>query len=291
MRGGGWAVGTKGSKSFIEKLQELDVRYVYVLVLLVITVPILRPIGIPPGKTSPETLGLYRYIDELPSKSVILMIADQSPAAAAECQPGMLAIMYHTVAKGLRVLFYASRTDAIPYIDDVMVKVLGKTSDHPDYGKLYVNLGYIPQAEVGLTGLASDVFFTNKDAYGNDLRSMEFFEDLPKKDASDWKLAIYFGASSLDWVVRQVTDPYGCPTGGGVAAVLVTRIYPYYPHSVIGFLSGLKGSAEYELMIQKPAEAAAGMDAQSLGHLAIVIMIVLGNIGYLASRLKSQGGA
>ena len=284
-------MGIKGSKSLSKTLQELDVRYVYVLVLLVITIPILRPIGIPPGKTSPETLGLYRYIDGLPPRSVILMIADQSPAAAAECQPGMLAVLHHTVARGLRVLFYASRTDAIPYIDDAMMKVLGKTSNHPDYSKLYVNLGYIPQSEVGLTGLASDVFFTNKDAYGNDLREMEFFEDLPKKDASDWKLAIYFGASSLDWVVRQVTDPYGCPTGGGVAAVLVTRIYPYYPHSVIGFLGGLKGSAEYELLVQRPGEAAAGMDAQSLGHLAIVIMIVLGNIGYFVSRAKPKGGA
>lgn len=285
-------MGTKGSRSLYDKLHDMDVRYVYLVVLLVVSAPILYPLGLPVGTIGKETLGLYNYIDELPPRSVILLIADQSPAAAAECQPGMIANMHHIIAKGHRILFYASRTDAPPFIEDAMKQVLGRSSDHPDYGKLYVNLGFIPQTEVGLAGLAADVFFTTTDAYGNDLRSMEFFQDLPNKNAGDWKLAIYYGASAVDWVVRQVTDVYpNCKTGGGVAAVLSSRVYPYYPHSVIGFLTGLRGSAEYEILVRRPGEAAAGMDAQSLGHLAIIIMILLGNIGYYASRGKPRGGA
>ncbi len=291
MRGAGWDVGSE-AKSIYERLQELDPRYVYLLVIIVISLPLLRPIGIPLGMISGETLELYRYIDTLPPGSVILMIADQSPAAAAECQPGMLALFQHAVNKGLRVMFFAARTDAVPFISEAFIKVLGKESEHPDYGKRYVNLGFIPQYEVGLTALAANLLYTTRDAYGKELKDMEFFSDLPNKNAKDLKLAIYYGASAVDWVVRQLTDPYGVPAGGGVAAVLASRIYPYYPDKVVGFLTGLKGSAEYEVLVKRPGEAVAGMDAQSLGHLAIVIMVILGNIGYAFSRRgrASRGG-
>lgn len=278
------------TKSLYAKLQEMDVRYVYLLMLIVISAPVLKPIGLPLGTISTETTRLYQYINNLKSRDIIVMEADQSPAAAAECQPAMVANLYHAVSKGLRVLFFCPRTDAVPFVEDAMKLVLGASSDHPNYGKLYVNLGYLPQGEIGLAGLASNIFFTNRDAYGNDLRAMEFFKDLPNKNARDWKLIIYYGASEADHDVRQVTDPYGCPTGGGVAAVLVTRMYPYYPDKIIGFQTGLRGAAEYELLVKRPGEAAAGMDAQSLGHLAIVIMVVIGNIGYYASRKKPSEG-
>lgn len=277
---------TEEKKSIFDKLEAADVRYIYLLVLIAISVPILKPFGLPMGPISGETMGLYNFIDKLPPRSVVCIIADQSPAAAAEVQSGQDAILRHLVAKGLRVLFYAPRTDALPFIDKSMVAVIGAASDHKDYGKLYANVGFIPEYEVGLTGLAGNLFFTGKDAYGKDLKTMEFFQDLPTKTAKDWSLAIYFGASSVDWVIRQVTDPYGPPTGGGVAAVLVSRMYPYYPHKLIGFLSGLKGSAEYEILVRVPGEAAAGMDAQSFGHMAIIIMIILGNIGYAVKRSR-----
>jgi len=46
------------------------------------------------------------------------------------------------------------------------------------------------------------------------------------------------------------------------------------------------GAAEYEVLVGRPGEAAGGMDAQSLGHLAIVITVIIGNIGYFASGGK-----
>jgi len=290
MRGGGWAVQqSEKSASLWEKLQELDVRYVYLLVWIVVSIPILKPLGLPLGSISEETMLLYDFIDHLPPRSIVVMIADQGPAAATECQPGMVAIFRHCVEKDLRVLFFASRTEAVPFIEQCMIDVLGASKDHPDYGKLYVNLGFIPQYEIGLSALAANIFYTTTDTYGNSLKSMEFFKDLPTGTAKDWSLAIYFGNSNVDWVVRQVNDPYGCAVAGGVGAVLVSRIYPYYPQQVIGFLTGLRGSAEYEVLVGKPGSAVAGMDAQSLAHLAIIVMIIIGNIGYFVSKRRIGG--
>jgi hypothetical protein len=39
--------------------------------------------------------------------------------------------------------------------------------------------------------------------------------------------------------------------------------------------------------VGKPGTAMRGMDAQSLGHIAIIVFIVLGNILYFASRKKT----
>jgi len=286
MRGGGWVVESKKPETIWEKIQNIDVRYIYLLVWIAVSVPILRPIGIPLGKYSAETLGLYNFLDKLPPGSIVVLIDDQSPAAAAECYPSELAIFQHCVNKGLRVLFFAARTEAVPYIESTMKTILGASKDHPDYGKKYVNLGYIPQYEVGLAALAANVFYTGKDAYGNDLKTMPFFQDLPTGTAKDWAIAIYFGNSSVDWVVRQLTDVYGTKVGGAVGAVLVSRMYPYYPDKIIGFCNGLRGAAEYEILVKRPGEGAAGMDAQSLGHLVTVIFIIIGNIGYFLSRRR-----
>ena len=278
-------------KSWAVKLQEIDIRWVYLLVFIVISIPVLKPMGLPLGTMMRETTGLYTFIDKLPPRSIVLFINDQGPAAAAECQPGMVAMMRHCVTKGLRIMMYASATDAVPFMDQGLKAVLGRSVDHPDYGKLYVNIGFIPQYETGLATLAANSLYTVRDVYGRDLQSMEFFRDLTDKSAHSWRLAVYVGAGSVDWVVRQVTDVYSeCKTGAAAAAVLATRIYPYYPHSVIGFLIGLRGSAEYETLVHSPGDAAAGMDAQSLGHLAIVITVLLGNIGYFASRRRGGGG-
>ena len=59
-------------------------------------------------------------------------------------------------------------------------------------------------------------------------------------------------------------------------------------------MGGMKGAAEYELLVNAPGAAVQGMDAQSLGHIVILVFIILGNLGYFfgtkgqeISRLKS----
>lgn len=55
-----------------------------------------------------------------------------------------------------------------------------------------------------------------------------------------------------------------------------------------GFLGGLRGAAEYELLVGAPGKGCAGMDAQSLGHVTIIVFLILGNIGYFAAKKQRQ---
>jgi hypothetical protein len=55
-------------------------------------------------------------------------------------------------------------------------------------------------------------------------------------------------------------------------------------------MSGMKGAAEYEHLIvdkgyaEKLGRAETGMNSQSIVHLLIIIIIILGNIGFFFTR-------
>jgi len=72
-------------------------------------------------------------------------------------------------------------------------------------------------------------------------------------------------------------------------ALIATQVMPYLKSGqMVGMLTGLRGAAEYENLIGKPGEAVAGMDAQSVAHVAIILVILVGNIGYYSERRKQK---
>jgi hypothetical protein len=54
----------------------------------------------------------------------------------------------------------------------------------------------------------------------------------------------------------------------------------------------MKGGAEYEVLVQKAGyskaymPAVAAMDSQSLAHVVILLLVVIGNVAYFATRRK-----
>jgi hypothetical protein len=81
-------------------------------------------------------------------------------------------------------------------------------------------------------------------------------------------------------------DMYKTPVSGGVTAVSAPSIMPYVNEQkqLTGLLGGMKAAAEYEALIKIPGSATQGMDAQSLAHLIIIILILIGNINYFYNR-------
>jgi hypothetical protein len=63
----------------------------------------------------------------------------------------------------------------------------------------------------------------------------------------------------------------------------------YYPYlsagQILGLIGGMKGAAEYERLMDLFGDARRGMDAQSLVHVVIVVLVILGNLA-----LFSTGG-
>jgi len=57
-----------------------------------------------------------------------------------------------------------------------------------------------------------------------------------------------------------------------------------------GLLAGMKGAAEYEVLVQKNGysraymPAVAAMDSQSLAHIVIMVLVIIGNVAFFATR-------
>jgi hypothetical protein len=72
---------------------------------------------------------------------------------------------------------------------------------------------------------------------------------------------------------------------------MASDAYPFLSTGqLVGLLGGLSGAAEYEKLIDTPGDATIGMDAQSIVHILIIVLIVLGNIAYFATRRHKQAG-
>ena len=75
---------------------------------------------------------------------------------------------------------------------------------------------------------------------------------------------------------------YNIPLGTGVTAVSAPQYFAYIGSGQLtGMLGGMKGAAEYENLVKKPAAAVMGMAAQSLVHLFIIFSVLVGNLIFL----------
>ena len=93
-----------------------------------------------------------------------------------------------------------------------------------------------------------------------------------------------------DWV-SWVHGIYGTPVAFGCAGIQSTVTYRFLPpKQLVGMLVGVRGSAEYDALLypDNPDERKSlGTDLivpLAFGHLVIIAAVVIGNIGYFASR-------
>jgi hypothetical protein len=101
-----------------------------------------------------------------------------------------------------------------------------------------------------------------------------------------------------EYWITQGNAQFGTPTIVGPTAVGAPKYYAYLNAGQLkGMLGGMKGAAEYEklLMAKYPQldsyyrgtkyfTATKGMDGQTVVHVLILILIVLGNIAHLVLR-------
>jgi hypothetical protein len=76
------------------------------------------------------------------------------------------------------------------------------------------------------------------------------------------------------WQMPYEIEEYVIPLAGVVA-----EMRPYIQSGQISsIINGARGAAEYELLRSEPGRAVAGMDAQSIGHIYVALLIIIGNI-------------
>lgn len=273
--------------AWAQRLLRIDRRVIFLLVAALTLTFILRPVGLA-LRVSAEVRGIYDYMEKLPEGSVFLLSMDFDPASKPELAPMAVALLRHAFARKLRVMvmtLWVTGTGLAEEIVTAAAREAGKRS-----GVDYVFLGYTPGTVNVIINMGQDLAKTfPKDYYGKPIGGLPMMQGI--KSLRDVQYMISLGAGSPGveaWYVYG-KEKYGFELGGGVTAVSAAGLYPLLQTGQInGLMGGLRGGAEYETLLGRRGVATAGMDAQSATHALIIVLILVGNVGYLASRRRGQ---
>ncbi|MCP4567895.1 MAG: hypothetical protein GY841_09985 [FCB group bacterium] len=265
-----------------------DRRYIYLAVALYVIFPVLVTLKLP-IEISPEARQLYQAVDDLPDSSTVMLTFDYYASTLAEVEPMSRAALHHLFSKDCRVVTMTTIPLGGPTIAERVTRDLAG-----EYGKVYgidyVNLGYKANYVAVLKGMGSSIrTIYPADNSGTQLDDIPMMQNINNYEDFEF---IYVVADNgiIDYWMSIVNAQYQIGVGCGMTAVMAPRYYAYIGSGqMTGLLGGMKGAAEYELLVDKPALAVKGMSAQSLVHLFIIFSVVAGNIIFLVEKKRRRG--
>lgn len=268
-----------------ERLLQIDRRWIFIGIAIAVVVPFFLPLGLPIIVTEP-TQDLYDAVNAIPPhEQPLLMSIDYAPATLPELEPMAVAILRHCFSKDIRVAILTLNPAGYGLAERVMIQVASEYGK--EYGKDYVFLGFQPGISAPILGMGVNIrnVFPD-DAYGTPLTEIPMMDGVRNYD--DIPLVVTLaGWSAAEAWIYYAYQPFRQQVGAGVTAVMATDFYPYWnTGQLVGMLGGMRGAAEYEEIIQQHGQGARGMDSQSVIHILIIILIVVGNVAYFASGRK-----
>jgi len=236
--------------NIFERMQKLDRRWIYIVVALAIIIPLMIPYD-SDNVTTPPTENLYQMIDSFAGREdrAILMSFYHDAATMPELFPMEVAILRHAFERKVKVFALTWYPAGAPIIDYALNSV---KEEFPDIqsGVDYCNFGYKPQAFAMIMGMGDNIANTmNTDAEGRKLENLPIMKGI--NNYSELNLVVEFSGSvaGMTWIT-YARPKFGLNVATGVTAVMAADYYPYLQSGqMIGMLSGLKGAAEYEKLV------------------------------------------
>lgn len=269
---------------FLTRLQNIDRRIIYTVVFVVLAVPMFKPLMLPLEITR-ETRASYEAVEALPEGAVVMFCTAIAPGTQAELEPQSVAMIKHFINRNLKVIFAPTAAESPRYCDRYAEMC---TEAGYSEGVDFVVLPYLAGGETLFGAIATDLKSTYTSVPAG---QYELWDSVG--GAEDLDLFVDCGGGeSQRWAIGHVHARHGTPTIALITAVILAVCQPYFTsRQFVGMVSGLNGAAEYEVLAQVPGLAAAGMDAQSLGHAWVILTIVLGNVAYFITRTRKAGPA
>jgi hypothetical protein len=273
-------------KSVWERLASIDRRIIYLLLTIVVLLPlIIKPrIAV---RVSEPVRDAFNAIEQLPPNSVVLISIDFDPSSSPEVQPMLIAILRHCFKKNLKVIVTGQLALGLPLGEIALNQVAPEYNK--TYGQDYINIGYRPGYSALMVGIGREIRdFFKTDYRGVPLDSFEFMRQVHNYHDIDLLVTLAHGAVADAWI-QYAGARFKQKIIVGCTGVNAPGMYQYYSaHQISGIIGGLQGASEYETLLEKPGAATLGMPAQSSAHALLIILLIIGNIGFLITRRRSK---
>jgi hypothetical protein len=273
----------------LDAFLHIDRRIMYALLCLIIIVLLVHPLKQPLVPTT-AVKGVYNAVEKVPTNKIAIISITWSSSTMAENGPQTEAIMRHLFRRGVKfaiVSWDQQGARLAPNIAEKVSKEMGKK-----YGVDWCNWGYnagnMPQI---ISALVKDIPGTiHADYKGTDVRKLPMMAGI--KNINDVGFVMDVTPSStLDvWISYFITEKYRPSLAYAPTLVMVPEAFnPLDAHQIVGMLPGAPGAAMYEEMLKYHGKGQVYAGALSGAHLLIVVLIILGNLGLLASRWRNSG--
>jgi len=260
-------------------LEQMDRRIVYTAVWIAVVFPFIVPTHFPISIT-PEAQKLYDAIEALPDSCTVMVVFDYYPSTVAECEPMTRTALRQFWRKDCKVITLSNIPLGGPSMAEAVTREIA-----PEYGKVYgkdfVNLGYKANYVAVLSGMGTSIeSIFPTDNSGTPLSQLPMMDSVVNYGQISFIFEVADNATADYWV-SIVNAQYGVPMGCGTTAVSAPKYYAFVGSGqFVGLLGGMKGAAEYEILVGNRANAVRGMGVQSLVHLLIIFLVILGNVSY-----------
>jgi hypothetical protein len=275
-------------RAILSALRGLDRRWIFLCVGLLVALPLLFRFHIAAVVPGHRAKGFYDAIERIPEGSTVLLAADYDPGTRPENYPMHLTAARHLMGRNIKIVGVELYPAGVPIADDVLRDV------GAEFGKKlgidYVNLGYKVGNELVMSSMGSSIPKTFPiDSRGVPVGQIPAMKGIENFQQISLIVSISAGYPGTKEWVQQVVSRFHVPMVAGVTAVSAPEYYPYLQaRQLQGLLGGMAGAAEYEKLLDRPGLATKGMDAQSLVHVFIAFMIILGNIAFLPQRKRAR---
>lgn len=270
----------------LERMLRIDRRIIFIGVALAVLIPLIQPIGMP-VRGAPESQAFYDALEVLEPGDAIIFAFDYEADTRAELDPMSLSVWRYCLERGIRVIALTNYPGG-PGVAEAIFRATAEETG-ATYGEDFVFLGYNADWQGTMLRLGESIRATfPTDQYGTPTDEIPVMEGVDSY--ADIPLLVSIASSAL-------AEYWAIFAGGqhqqkvitGNTAVQAILVYPYYNAGQIsGFLGGLKGAAELEVLTGVTGDATRGMDAQSTGHVLIVLFILVGNVAYLAGHRRRR---
>jgi len=291
---------------FWDRLQRIDRRWIYLVIWLVVMIPLLLPFSIKP-RPMPPVEKLFSYIDTMPEDKALVISVDYTPDTQAELHPMTIALLRHAFATGRRVGVLATAVYGLGLGEEALRQVAAEFNEkavtHEDSvlsGEDYVFWGWSTPFLTVMLGMGERI--TNVfpvDYYGAATESLPITARIKNFNDIGIVMSIAGSSTPLSWVAYAQTQ-FGVRIGCGTTAVSAADYYTYLNSGQFtGMLAGMRGAAEYEQLLEDKLaavgpsltlrrKATEAMSSQTAAHIAIILFIIVGNIGFFATRRRKS---
>jgi hypothetical protein len=292
-------------------LTTLDRRWIFLLMLLAVAVPILGQVQFP-EKATGLAESTFNAVEQVPDGGKVMLAFDFDPPSEGELGPMATSFVRHLCerwkeqkAEGrptVKLYFLALWPVGPQMIDDTIEKVI--KADYPEmvYGEDYVNLGFKPGYEGVIKVIVTDLrgLYTT-DALGTNIDQIPMCRGVENVQSMDLVINVSAGyPGTKEWVQYAATPfPDKIKIVAGCTGVQAPILYPYIPKQLPGLLGAIKGAAEYEALVNEhydekkgretPAKYLEGkrrMGPQLIAHVLMILLIVVGNVIYFIGRSR-----